>query len=62
MAKCKTYSQDRDDEKQKGSRDYLKIKDASARHNSIDSFFYVDTVVSRNVTKIVISKRRRREP
>jgi hypothetical protein len=36
--KKKTYSQDRDDEKRKGSRDSLKIKDASGRRNSIDSF------------------------
>lgn len=36
--KKKSYSQERDEEKRKGSRDSLKIKDSSGRRNSIDSF------------------------
>jgi hypothetical protein len=36
--KKKSYTQERDDEKRKGPRDSLKVKNTSGRRNSIDSF------------------------
>lgn len=38
IKKKSSYSQERDDEKRKGPRDSLKVKNTSGRRNSIDSF------------------------